>query len=217
MRPDEPCRHERDATGPLARFFFNRGLPCVQCEREAHDAWIETVRAKLTAGLEAAARGERYDWNPVDPPPDTGYPEPEPAGDAYVLEPRDDAPWEPWTLEQITTLLTEHERSKRVLVCAPDVYLRVQQAVERSPLAAVFRVIEQPLLEDGQLLSIDPAALEPPSLEVEIETTDWVAPSFRCDVCLNLRYAPGRCIWCRVASEAVSRQTFTPIITGLGG
>lgn len=66
MRPDEPCRHERDATGPLTRFFYNTGLPCVECEREAHDAWIEGVRAKLTAGLEAAARGERYDWHPVE-------------------------------------------------------------------------------------------------------------------------------------------------------
>ena len=69
MRPDEPCVHERDATGPLARFFYNTGLPCVECEREAHDAWLETVRAKLAAGLEAAARGETYDWNPA---PDDG-------------------------------------------------------------------------------------------------------------------------------------------------
>lgn len=150
MRPDEPCVHERDATGPLAQFFFNTGLPCVQCEHEARDAWIEGVRAKLTAGLEAAARGERYDWNPVDPPPDTSYPPPpEPAELAYVLEPRDDAPPEPWTLEQITAFLTEHERSKRILLCASDVCGRVRQAVEGGPLAAVFRVIEQPLLEDG--------------------------------------------------------------------
>lgn len=217
MRRDEPCVHEWDATGPLARFWFRFGLPCSECEREAHEAWVETVRAKLTAGLEAAARGERYDWNPVDPPPDAGYPEPEPDDDAYVLEPRADSPWEPWTLERIRAFYDEQERSKRVLACASDVYERVRDAVEGGPLAAVFRVIEQPALDDGHVLSIDPAAFEPPSLEVEIETTDWAAPSFRCDVCLNPRYAPGRCIWCRVASEAVSRQTFTPIITGLGG
>ena len=71
MSQDEPCVHERDATGPLARFFYSRGLPCVECEREARDAWIEGVRAKLTAGLEAAARGERYDWNPTEPPQST--------------------------------------------------------------------------------------------------------------------------------------------------
>lgn len=65
MRPDEPCRHEWDETGPLARFFYVTGLPCTQCEREARDAWIEDVRAKLTAGLEASARGEGYDWNPA--------------------------------------------------------------------------------------------------------------------------------------------------------
>ena len=47
MRPDEPCVHERAATGPLARFFYNTGLPCVECEREAHEAWLEGVRAEI--------------------------------------------------------------------------------------------------------------------------------------------------------------------------
>lgn len=66
MRPDEPCPHERDATGPLARFFFNTGLSCTQCETEAHAAWVESVRGKLTAGLAAAAAGRRYDWDAAE-------------------------------------------------------------------------------------------------------------------------------------------------------
>lgn len=213
MRPDEPCVHERDATGPLARFFSVTGLPCTQCGREARDAWLETVRAKLAAGLEAAACGERYDWNPTEPPPDTSYPEPEPAAEAYVLEPRDDSPWEPWTLEQITAFLTEHERSKRILVCAPDVYPRVRQAVESGPLAAVFRVIEQPLLDDGQVLSIDPAALQPPPFELP---ADWLAPRYRCRNCLDPIHEPGHCLRCEPFAKAMrSRTMLTPIITGL--
>lgn len=211
MRPDEPCVHERDATGPLARFFYNTGLPCVECEREAHEAWIETARAKLAAGLEAAARGEHYDWNPVDPPPDTSYPEPEPADDSYVFEPRDDAPWEPWTLEQITALLTERERSKRILACAPDVYPRVRQAVEGGPLAAVFRVIEQPLLEDGQVLSIDPAALQPRPFEFE-----FTLPDYRCASCMRKVPLPGLCGVCASVAGLIfgPRAGLTPIITG---
>lgn len=214
MRPDEPCRHERDVTGPLARFFYNTGLPCVECEREAHEAWIEGVRAKLTAGLEAAARGETYDWNPVEPPPDTSYPEPEPAAEAYVLDPRADSPWEPWTLEQITALLTEHERSKRILVCAPDVYPRVRDAVEHSPLAAAFRVIEQPLLPDGQVLSIDPAALEPPPFEFE-----FTLPDYRCASCMRQVPLPGLCGICASMAGLLfgPRPGSTSIIAGLGG
>lgn len=69
MRPDEPCVHERDTTGPLARFFFNTGQPCVECEAEAHAAWEASVRAKLTAGLAAAAAGERFDWDTPDDGP----------------------------------------------------------------------------------------------------------------------------------------------------
>lgn len=211
MSQDEPCVHERDATGPLARFFFNTGLPCVECEREAHDAWIESVRAKLIAGLEAAARGQRYDWNPVDPPPDTGYPEPRPAAEAFVVKPRPQP--EPWTLKQITAFLDEHERSKRILACAPDVYPRVRGQVEASGLAAVFRVIEQPLLEDGQVLSIDPAALQPPPFELP---ADFLAPRYRCLNCLDPIHEPGYCLRCEPFAKAMRARTMlTPIITGL--
>lgn len=213
MRRGEPCVHERDETGPLARFFYTTGLPCVECEREAHEAWLETVRAKLTAGLEAAARGERYDWNPTEPPPDANCPQPEPAGDAYVLKPRDDSPWEPWTLEQIAAFYAEIEASKRILACAPDVYERVRDAVEGGPLAAVFRVIEQPPLEDGQVLSIDPAALEPPPFELP---ADFLAPRYRCLNCLDPIHEPGHCMRCEPFAKAMrARTTLTPIITGL--
>lgn len=213
MRLDEPCVHERDATGPLARFFYNTGLPCAQCEREAHEAWLDTVRAKLAAGIEAAARGERYDWNSAEPPPDTSHPEPEPAELAYVLESRDDAPPEPWTLEQIRAFYDEHERSKRVLACAPDVYERVRGAVEGGPLAAVFRVVEQPLLEDGQALSIDPAALEPPPFELP---ADWLAPRYRCLNCLDPIHEPGHCLRCEPFAKAMrARPNLPSIITGM--
>lgn len=213
MRPDEPCVHERDATGPLARFFYNTGLPCVECERDAHEAWIEGVRAKLAAGLEAAACGEHYDWNPVEPPPDTGYPQPpEPAGDAFVLEPRPQP--EPWTIEQITAFIDEHEHSKRILACASDVYERVRDAVEGGPLAAVFRVIEQPALDDGQVLSIDPTALQPPPFEFE-----FTLPDYRCASCMRKVPLPGLCGICASMAGLLfgPRPGATPIITGLGG
>lgn len=72
MRADEPCVHERDQDpdGPLFRFFFHTGLPCAQCQAEEHAAWVESVRARLTAGLEAAAAGERFDWGAPDPATD---------------------------------------------------------------------------------------------------------------------------------------------------
>lgn len=69
MRADEPCVHEcdQDPDGPLFRFFFHTGLPCRECETEAHAAWVESVRARLVAGLEAAAAGESFDWDAPDP------------------------------------------------------------------------------------------------------------------------------------------------------
>lgn len=71
---DEPCVHERDQDpdGPLFRFFFHTGLPCAMCEAEEHAAWVESVRARLVAGLEAAAAGERFDWDA--PAPTEGEP-----------------------------------------------------------------------------------------------------------------------------------------------
>ena len=62
MRPDEPCVHERDATGPLARFFYNTGLPCAQCEREAHEAWEASVRDRLHSALYAIGHGWGWQW-----------------------------------------------------------------------------------------------------------------------------------------------------------
>lgn len=63
MRADEPCVHEREMTFPLGRFFFHTGLPCAQCQAEEHAAWVESVRARLMAGLEAAAAGQPFHWD----------------------------------------------------------------------------------------------------------------------------------------------------------
>jgi hypothetical protein len=64
---DGPCVHQRDRTHPLGWFAFRFRLPCSECAAEAHKAWVEQVRGKLLAGLEAAAGGRRIEWD--DPPP----------------------------------------------------------------------------------------------------------------------------------------------------
>lgn len=129
----------------------------------------------------------------------------------FIFEPRD-AP-EPLTLERINAFYDEIEASKRILACAPDVYERVRDAVEGGPLNAYFRVVEQPLLEDGQVLSIDPAALEPPPFELP---ADWLAPKFRCLNCLDPIHDPGYCLRCEPFAKAMRARTWpSPLITGL--
>lgn len=129
----------------------------------------------------------------------------------FELQPPD--PPEPLTLERIAAFYAEIDASKRILACAPDVYERVRHAVEDGPLAAYFRVIEQPLLEEGQVLSIDPAALEPPPFELP---ADWLAPKFRCLNCLDPTHEPGYCLRCEPFAKAMrSRTMLSPLITGL--
>jgi len=59
----EPCVHEREMTFPLGRFFFLTDLPCRQCEREQHEAWVESVRDRMADALAAAAAGEPFRWS----------------------------------------------------------------------------------------------------------------------------------------------------------
>ena len=66
MTDAEPCKHDLEyAEFPLPYWHWPRlaGAPCPDCEREEHAAWVESVRGRLVAGLEAAAAGERFDWD----------------------------------------------------------------------------------------------------------------------------------------------------------
>lgn len=44
------------------------------------------------------------------------------------------------------------ERHKQQLVCAPDVYERVQSAVRNAGLDGLYRIVEHRWLDDGQVL-----------------------------------------------------------------
>lgn len=66
---DDPelCAHVRELmAGTVLRWawvwYVRRGCP--ECEREAHEAWVEQVRERLLAGLEAAAEGRNFKWEP---------------------------------------------------------------------------------------------------------------------------------------------------------
>lgn len=135
----------------------------------------------------------------------------------YVFDLRAQEPPAPWTLEQIDAFLAEHEAGKRILACAPDVYERVRTAVESGPLAAYYRVIEQPLLPDGQVLSIDPAVFELPPPEQVIDPEPF-KPQYRCVNCFKPTYTPGYCAWCEVFADVFKARpaSLLPIIAGLG-
>lgn len=126
-----------------------------------------------------------------------------------VFELREPDPPEPCTWERIAAFY-------RILACAPDVYQRVKTAVEASTVAALFEVVEHPWLNDGQVLSIDPAALKLPPFELP---ASWAEPQYRCANCLTERiWTPGYCLRCEPIVKARARsRPFSPIITGLGG
>ena len=67
-RLDDPelCEHQREALRspfPLGWYYF-MARRCFECEREANEAWVESVRGKLLAGLQSAAEGRRFEWEP---------------------------------------------------------------------------------------------------------------------------------------------------------
>lgn len=67
---DEPCKHDLEyAEFPLPFWHWPRfaGVGCADCEREEFVAWVESVRIRLLAGLEAAAAGESFDWDTPEP------------------------------------------------------------------------------------------------------------------------------------------------------
>jgi hypothetical protein len=108
-------------------------------------------------------------------------------------------PPELWTLDQIDAFLAKWEASKRIAVCASDVFERVRDAMATAGLDAHFKVTEQSWLPDGQVVIVDPKALEPPPFEMP----DWVAPRFRCENCLYPVYLPGPCIMCKEYKRAL--------------
>lgn len=135
--------------------------------------------------------------------------------DDYVFEPRDSGPPDPLAWERIAAFYDEIEAAKRILACAPDVYERVKATVEASTVAGLFEVVENPWLDDGQVLSIDPALLELPPFELP---ADFAAPKCRCLNCLRPTYGPGHCVSCAVYADGFRTSMTTPpgIITGLG-
>lgn len=58
------------------------------------------------------------------------------------------------TLPEITDLLAAIERNKKQIVCAPDVYEQVRDAVYSAGYGGWYRVVEHPWLDDGQVLLI---------------------------------------------------------------
>ena len=70
MTDAEPCKHDLEyAEFPLPFWHWPRfaGTSCPDCVHEAYLAWVESVRGRLIAGLEAAAAGERFDWDAPGP------------------------------------------------------------------------------------------------------------------------------------------------------
>jgi len=66
MTDAEPCKHDLEyAEFPLPYWHWPRfaGASCPDCEREERAAWVESVRVRLTTGLEAAEAGEPFDWD----------------------------------------------------------------------------------------------------------------------------------------------------------
>lgn len=55
----------------------------------------------------------------------------------------------PLTVAEVYAVL---ERHKKRLVCAPDVYERVQTAVRDAGLDGLYRVVENRWLDDGRVL-----------------------------------------------------------------
>jgi hypothetical protein len=63
----------------------------------------------------------------------------------YIYQP-------PLTSADLNRLLTDIERSKKTLFCAPDMYERVRDAVYGGGYGICYRVVECRWLEDGQVI-----------------------------------------------------------------
>jgi hypothetical protein len=58
----------------------------------------------------------------------------------------------PLTFADITALLQQIEAGKQRILCAPDVFERVRDAVYSAGYGAYFKVLENQLLDDGQVV-----------------------------------------------------------------
>lgn len=56
------------------------------------------------------------------------------------------------TFSGIADLLAAIERNKKRIICAPDVYKQIRDAVYGAGYGAWYRVVEHPWLDDGQVL-----------------------------------------------------------------
>ncbi len=66
--PDDPemCVHARESLGafPLRGWLFTfRRFGCPLCEQEAHEAWVQEVRARFESALTAIGNGWGYTWD----------------------------------------------------------------------------------------------------------------------------------------------------------
>ncbi len=66
--PDDPelCAHARESLSafPLRGWLFAfRRFGCPLCEQEAHEAWVQEVRARFESALKAIGNGWGYTWD----------------------------------------------------------------------------------------------------------------------------------------------------------
>lgn len=61
-------------------------------------------------------------------------------------------PQPPYVPPAAAEVYTALDRHKQQLVCAPDMYERVQAAVRNAGLDGLYRVVEHRWLNDGQVL-----------------------------------------------------------------
>lgn len=203
-----------------------------------HATWVESVAVKLAAALHATAAGEPFDWQVWPPVGEQAIVDRAAAEFGFdpwtVHGPRGhaaerhaahdelarriaEAPWR-HPISQVAQRVAEQavrtggfalpEESRHVVACAPDVYEHVRAQVEASALAGLYRVVEQPLLEDRQVFVIDPAAAAAPEWKPEFD----FPPRYRCASCLRPWYLPGYCGLCKEI-----RRAFPPTPNNLLG
>ena len=76
------------------------------------------------------------------------------------------------TLDDIRALLESVEKSKRRILCAPDVFERIDRLVRDEGYGAVFKVIPCTWLEPGQVLVAQSEADDEADLQQAVERTE---------------------------------------------
>lgn len=97
----------------------------------------------------------------------------DPAGFGYTKHP-------PLTSADITALLKQIEAGKQRILCAPDVFEQVRDAVYGGGLGLYYTVLKHPYLEDGQVLLMQSEAEQQADLErIGREMMDGMFPAPR--------------------------------------